>query len=74
MSSFDPSKPAQSGIIDANDKNTAYITFSGYYDVDYQPHILKTMDAGANWTDNSANLPEAPINDVIIDTLDPNTL
>lgn len=69
-----PERWVTSLAVDANDKNTAYITFSGYYDVDYQPHILKTMDAGANWTDNSANLPEAPINDVIIDTLDPNTL
>ncbi len=53
--------------VDPQDPNTAYITFSGYYDVDYQPHIMMTRDQGAIWTDISGNLPEAPINDVVID-------
>jgi photosystem II stability/assembly factor-like uncharacterized protein len=48
-------------------ENTAYITFSGYRWDEYLPHIFKTTDKGQNWEDISGNLPEMPINDVIID-------
>lgn len=60
--------------VDENDPNTAFVTLSGYRNVDYQPHVLMTQDAGANWIDISGNLPEIPINDIIIDPDIPNTL
>ena len=49
-----------------SDATTAYLTVSGYREVDYQPHILGTFDGGENWGDVSSNLPEIPINDLII--------
>ncbi len=52
---------------DPFDENTAYITFSGYKWRDYQPHVLKTSNKGMTWTDISSNLPQAPVNDFIID-------
>ncbi|MBU1937018.1 hypothetical protein KKG05_06425 [bacterium] len=44
-----------------------YVSLSGYKEIDYIPHLLRSSNYGANWTDISANLPEAPINDIIVD-------
>lgn len=52
---------------DPANENTAYVTFSGYRWDEYLPHIFMTTDKGENWLDISGNLPELPINDVIID-------
>ena len=48
------------------DPLTAYVSLSGYRNIDYQPHLLRTMNGGETWEDVSANLPEIPINDVIV--------
>jgi photosystem II stability/assembly factor-like uncharacterized protein len=48
-----------------NDDNTAYVTFSGFTELDYAAHVFKTVDSGQNWTDISANLPGIPVNDII---------
>ncbi|HYE96012.1 MAG TPA: T9SS type A sorting domain-containing protein [Rubricoccaceae bacterium] len=45
----------------------AYVTLSGYRQADYLPHVFRTDNAGATWTDRSSNLPEAPVNDLVID-------
>lgn len=47
--------------------STAYVTFSGWSSLDYSPHIFKTTDGGQNWTNISGNLPDIPLNDVLID-------
>ena len=60
--------------VDPNDSRTAYVTVSGYRQDDYLPHIFRTTDAGSSWEDISGDLPEAPINDVIIDPNDPRSL
>lgn len=60
--------------IDPNDALTCYVTLSGYRFVDYQPHVLKTTDAGQSWIDVSGNLPEVPANDIIIDPANEGTL
>ncbi|MEK7263364.1 MAG: T9SS type A sorting domain-containing protein, partial [Bacteroidota bacterium] len=52
---------------DEHDKNTAYVTLSGYRWNEYIGHIYRTTNAGNSWSDISANLPEAPINDIIVD-------
>lgn len=56
------------------DFNTAYVTLSGFRNLDYQPHVLRTVDGGENWEDVSANLPEIPINDIVIDPEQPEVL
>jgi photosystem II stability/assembly factor-like uncharacterized protein len=53
--------------VDPYDEMTVYVTLSGYRLVDYQPHVLRTTDGGQNWEDISGNLPEIPVNDIIID-------
>lgn len=59
---------------DPFEENTAYVTFSGYRFNDYLPHIFRTIDKGQNWEDISGNLPESPINDVIVDPTNNQTL
>ncbi len=64
-----------SGIaVDYEEPDVAYVTFSGYRYNDYLSHIFRTDDAGLNWVDISGNLPEVPINDVIIEPTDAHTL
>lgn len=48
-----------------------YVALSGYREQDYQPHLLKSADYGVNWQDIGAELPEGPVNDVIIDPQSP---
>jgi len=52
---------------DPYDENTAYVCLSGYRDDEYLPHIYKTTDLGQSWTAIAGNLPELPVNDIIID-------
>jgi len=52
-------------IAPSNDQ-VAYVTLSGFGVLDYDPHIFKTSDGGQNWTPIASNLPNIPVNDVII--------
>ncbi len=47
-------------------ENVAYVTLSGFRENEYMPHVFKTEDYGLSWTDISAGLPEAPVNDLIV--------
>lgn len=49
---------------------TAYICFSGFG----VPHLFKTTNAGDSWTNVSGNLPDVPINDLLINPDDKNNL
>jgi hypothetical protein len=52
-----------------SDPLTVYASFSGYSLLDYTPHLFKTTDGGLSWTDVSGDLPDIPINDVLIDAV-----
>ena len=52
---------------DPEDANVAYVTFSGHQEDVFLPHIFRTENQGDDWIDLSSNLPEAPINVVVID-------
>ncbi|MCH9008204.1 T9SS type A sorting domain-containing protein [candidate division KSB1 bacterium] len=60
--------------VDPGDAEIAYVTISGYRENSFLPHIFRTTDAGNTWQDISSNLPETPLNDVIIDPDDPSIL
>lgn len=60
--------------VDAANADIAYITFSGYRQADYTPHIFRTDDGGDSWQDISNDIPEAPINAIIADSEKENTL
>lgn len=49
-----------------NFSNNVYVTHTGYKYNSYIPHIHKSTNNGASWTDISTNLPPAGINDVLI--------
>ena len=54
---------------DPTDAAIAYVTCSGYRIDSPLPHIFRTSDRGSHWQDISGNLPEAPINVVLVDPL-----
>ncbi|MDX1783792.1 MAG: T9SS type A sorting domain-containing protein, partial [Aequorivita vladivostokensis] len=49
-----------------SDDMIAYVTVSGFKYLDYTPRVFKTTDGGQNWTDISSNLPNIPVNDIIV--------
>jgi photosystem II stability/assembly factor-like uncharacterized protein len=54
--------------VDPDSANVCYVTLSGYK-VDLQgAHIYRTADYGSSWQSIGGNLPDAPINDVVVDT------
>ncbi len=54
---------------------TVYVTVQGYTSALLQePLVYRSTDAGAHWTDISANLPNAPANSIVVDPNDANTL
>ena len=61
-----PDRYITSLAISPSDDLVLYATFSGYGVLDETPHIYKTIDGGQNWTNISSNLPDIPVNDVIL--------
>lgn len=61
-------------IVDSQNDDKIYISFSGYRKQDYVPHILMSENGGIDWIDISSNLPEVPINDIELDTEHPGTI
>ncbi len=60
--------------IDPFDEEIVYATLSGYRYDSYLPHVFRSEDAGETWADISGNLPEAPVNDLIVDPVSSSTL
>jgi len=61
--------------VDPIDASTAYVTFSGFASgTDTQGHVFKTSNSGTNWSDISGNLPNLPVNDLVIDPDIPNAV
>ncbi len=52
---------------DPYDEATVYVTLSGYRRDEYLPHIFRSTDFGQSWTAVSGDLPEVPVNDIIVD-------
>lgn len=60
--------------VDPNNDAIGYVTFSGYREDEFMPHVFRTTNHGASWTDISGNLPEAPVNEIVIDPASTSTL
>ncbi len=58
-------------VVHPRDASIAYATMAGYNPDKPAPfgkgHVFRTTDGGATWSDVSANLPDVPANDVVID-------
>jgi hypothetical protein len=46
---------------------SAFVTFSGFRFDEYLPHVFRTDNNGQAWIDISGNLPEVPVNDIVVD-------
>ena len=53
-------------VFDPADEGTVYITFSGFREGDNAPYVLRSTNGGQSWSDISANLPHAPVNDLVV--------
>jgi hypothetical protein len=75
---FNPGGFDISGLaVDAHDATgkTVYITVMGFAgNGTNAPHVYRTVNGGASWTNISSNLPNAPANAVLVDPNDANTL
>lgn len=60
--------------VDPTDALIAYVTLSGFRWEEEIPHVFRTTDGGNSWTNISGNLPEAPVNVLIIDPENTNVL
>jgi photosystem II stability/assembly factor-like uncharacterized protein len=60
--------------VDPDSANVCYVTLSGYKIDLPGAHIYRTTDFGATWQSIGGDLPDAPINDVVIDSLGGRTL
>ncbi len=56
------------------DKDTAYVSFTGYREDDFRPFVFKTTDGGQTWLSIAAGLPEASVNVIKQDPFNPKTL
>ena len=63
-------------IVDSHDPTgaTAYVSVMGFGLAGSSPHVYRSTDFGAHWTDVSANLPNAPANALVVDPNDANTI
>lgn len=52
---------------DPFDRDTAYLTVTGYRQGDKLPYLRVTRDLGQTWQDLSAGLPQVPVNTVLAD-------
>jgi photosystem II stability/assembly factor-like uncharacterized protein len=53
--------------VDPNDADVAYVTYTGFYEGESTPYVLRTDDGGTSWSDITGNLPLAPVNTVALD-------
>ena len=53
-------------MVDPVNANVAYATFSGFRSGAPLPYVLKTTDGGTTWASIAGNLPQAPVNDIVV--------
>jgi len=59
---------------DPSTRETAYVTISGYRWNEPLPRVYRTTDLGLSWSPISADLPDAPVNDLLVDPSAPGRL
>jgi uncharacterized repeat protein (TIGR01451 family) len=71
-----PKRPVAGFAVDRSNYRIAYAAFNGFNGATpgHPGHVFRTLDGGSTWTDISGNLPDAPVNWVILDPSYSNTL
>ena len=54
-------------VTDMRNPATAYVSLSGYTLDENTPRIYRTTDFGAMWTSIAGNLPDVPVNSIIVE-------
>jgi hypothetical protein len=60
--------------VDPTNDAIAYATFSGFRVDQPLAHVFRTADHGATWSDISGDLPDAPVNAIVVDPRQSSTL
>jgi uncharacterized repeat protein (TIGR01451 family) len=71
-----PARPVTQIAVDRSNYRIAYASYAGFNPTTPQRpgHVFKTTDGGKKWHNISGNLPDIPVNSVILDPSYPNTL
>jgi photosystem II stability/assembly factor-like uncharacterized protein len=71
-----PKRPITQFAVDPGNYRIAYAAYAGFNAAtpSRPGHVFKTTNGGANWTDISFNLPDSPVNSIILDPSYANTL
>jgi uncharacterized repeat protein (TIGR01451 family) len=71
-----PKRPVTQFAVDPSNYRIAYASYAGFNAATpLKPgHVFKTADGGQSWRDISGNLPDSPVNSVILDPSFANTL
>jgi photosystem II stability/assembly factor-like uncharacterized protein len=72
-----PKRSVNQIIVDPGSSNTAYVSFSGFSSCsgcDGLGHIFETTNGGTSWTNISGNLPDIPVNALVVDPAIINTI
>jgi uncharacterized repeat protein (TIGR01451 family) len=71
-----PGRPVTGFAVDRSNWRTAYVSFAGFNGATRSRpgHVFATRDGGASWLDVSGNLPDTPVNSVVLDPATPGTL
>lgn len=71
-----PDRPVSQIAVDRSNYRIAYAAFNGFNAAtpSRPGHVFRTTDGGGNWADISGNLPDAPVNSIILDPSYANTL
>ncbi|HJW21292.1 MAG TPA: hypothetical protein VJ506_02570 [Candidatus Limnocylindrales bacterium] len=71
-----PKRPVAGIAVDRSNYRIAYVAYNGFNPATpgLPGHVFKTTDGGDHWANVSGNLPDVPVNSVIIDPSFPNTL
>jgi hypothetical protein len=60
--------------VNPTNASVAYVTVSGYRNGDPSAHVFRTDNGGSTWQNVSGNLPDAPVNDIVLDPRNPAVL
>jgi uncharacterized repeat protein (TIGR01451 family) len=71
-----PDRPVNQFAVDRSNWRVAYVAYGGFGPATpgNSGHVFATSDGGAHWKNITANLPDVPVNTIVLDPADAKTL